>query len=214
MLTSLGLSRNLYSKITINTWHNVVGSIHSLMRIQEYWTTYGLAMGRGFTYLVMWIPKTHVCGVVKTRMHCSRNPSIPRKSACSVHYHSDTTTWKHASTLHLSSRISWVLCVITAANNWAHVLRHNCNKSSVHWTYRRTFPAPPVTTTLHTGMTCKCKPTFFGATFKWDALYKETAHLKLQITINVYIETSVRNKCRCSLVSIYIYWLIHAQQDA
>jgi hypothetical protein len=25
-----------------------------------------------------------------------------------------------------------VLCVITAANNWAHVLRHNCNKSSVH----------------------------------------------------------------------------------
>jgi hypothetical protein len=54
-----------------------------------------------------------------------------------------------------------VLCVITAANNWAHVLRHNCNKSSVHWTYRRTFPAPPVTTTFHTDMACKCKPTFF-----------------------------------------------------
>jgi hypothetical protein len=26
-----------------------------------------------------------------------------------------------------------VLCVITAVNNWAHVLWHNCNKSSVHW---------------------------------------------------------------------------------
>jgi hypothetical protein len=105
--------------------------------------------------------KKHVCGVVKTHMHCSRNPSIPRKLACSVRYHSDTTTWKQASTSHLSSWLSTWACIITAANNWAHVLRHNCNKSSVHWTYRRTVPAPPVTTTFHTGMTCKCKPTFF-----------------------------------------------------
>jgi hypothetical protein len=29
-----------------------------------------------------------VCGVVKTRMHCLRNPSIPRKLACYVRYHS------------------------------------------------------------------------------------------------------------------------------
>jgi hypothetical protein len=129
MLTGLGLSRNLNSKITINAWHIAAVSRHSLMRIQEYWTTHGVATRRGFTYPVMWIPKTHVCGVVKTRMHCSRNPSIPRKSACSVRYHTDTTTWKQASTSHLSSRLTWA-CVITAANNWAHVLRHNCNKSS------------------------------------------------------------------------------------
>jgi hypothetical protein len=88
MLTGLALSRNLNSKITINAWRIAVGSRHSLMRIQEYWTTHSLATRRGFTYPIMWIPKTQVCGVVKTRMHCSRNPSIPRKSACSVRYHS------------------------------------------------------------------------------------------------------------------------------
>jgi hypothetical protein len=60
-----------------------------------------------------------------------------------------------------SKHIFRVMCVITAANNWAHVLWHNCNKSSVHWTYRRTFPAPPVTTAFHTGMTCRCKSIFF-----------------------------------------------------
>jgi hypothetical protein len=76
------------------------------MRIQEYWTTHGLATRRGFTYPVMWIPKTHVCGVVKTRMHCSRNPSVPRKLACSLCYHNDTTMWKQASTSHLSSRLT------------------------------------------------------------------------------------------------------------
>jgi hypothetical protein len=46
--------------------------------------------------------------------------------------------------------------------------QHHLNRIS----YRRTFPAPPVTTTFHTGMTCKCKPTFSGATFEWNALYK------------------------------------------
>jgi hypothetical protein len=38
--------------------------------------------------------------------------------------------------------------------------------------YRRAFPAPPVTTAFHAGMTCNCKPTFSGATFEWDALYE------------------------------------------
>jgi hypothetical protein len=178
MLTGLGLSRNLNSKITINAWHIAVGSRHSLTRIHEYWTTDGLATRRGFTYPVMWIPKTHVCGVVKTRMHCSRNLSIPRKSACSVRYHSDNTTWKQASTSPSLLTTNWqselhifrVLCVITAANNWAHVLWHNCNKSSVLWTYRP-FPAPPVATAFYTGMTCRCKPIFSGATFECDALY-------------------------------------------
>jgi hypothetical protein len=82
MPTSLVLSRNLNSKITINSWCIAAGSRQSLMRIHEYWTTHGLATRRGFTYPVMWIPKTHVCGVVKTCMHCSRNPSISRKSGC------------------------------------------------------------------------------------------------------------------------------------
>jgi hypothetical protein len=127
--------------------------------------------GRGFTYPVMWIPKTHVCGVVKTRMHCSRN-SFPRKSACSVRYHSDTTTLKQASISHFSSRLTTWAFVITAANNWAHVLQHNCKKSSVHWTYRSTFPAPPMTTSFHTGVACKYKPTFSGATFEWDAIQR------------------------------------------
>jgi hypothetical protein len=49
MLIGLGLSRNLNSKITINAWRIAVGSRHSLMRIQEYWTTHGLATRRGFT---------------------------------------------------------------------------------------------------------------------------------------------------------------------
>jgi hypothetical protein len=82
------LSRNLNSKIMINTWRIAVGSRHSLMLIHKYWTTHGLVMRHGFIYPVMWSPKTHVYGVVKTRMHCSRNPSIPWKSVCSVRYHS------------------------------------------------------------------------------------------------------------------------------
>jgi hypothetical protein len=62
MLTSLRLSRNLNSKITVHSWHIAVGSRHSLMRIQEYWTTHGLATRHGFTYPVMWIPKTRLWG--------------------------------------------------------------------------------------------------------------------------------------------------------
>jgi hypothetical protein len=87
--------------------------------------------------------------------------------------HYDVRASKHLASLLTTNRQcerKQVAYVITVANNWAHVLRHNCKKSSVHWTYRRTFPAPPVTTAFHTGMTCRCKPTFSGATFEWDTL--------------------------------------------
>jgi hypothetical protein len=53
MLTGLGLSRNLNSKITINALRIAIGSRLSLMRIQEYWTTHDLVTRRGFTYPVM-----------------------------------------------------------------------------------------------------------------------------------------------------------------
>jgi hypothetical protein len=88
-----------------------------------------------------------------------------------VRYHSDTTMWKQASTSHLSSRLTDVSASRLRISRVLYVLRHNCNTSSVQWTYRRTFPAPPATSAFHTDMTCRCKPTFSRATFEWDALY-------------------------------------------
>jgi hypothetical protein len=49
------------------------------------------------------------------------------------------------------------LCIGAQGGYFQHLL----NRIS----YRRPFPAPPVTTA------CKCKATVSGATFKWDALY-------------------------------------------
>jgi hypothetical protein len=86
---------------------------------------------------------------------------------CSVVHHSEAYT--HTALYKLFIII--IMLSLYKHNNWAHILRHNSNKSSVNWTYRRTFPAPPVATAFHTGMTCRCKPTFSGATFEWDALY-------------------------------------------
>jgi hypothetical protein len=131
--------------------------------------THGLVTRQSFTYRVMRIPKTHVCGVVKTRMHVRGTPPFPESRCvlCVI-----TATLRHESKqAPCISPHDWRERVITAANYWSHVLRLNCNKSSVHWTYRRTFPAPPVTTAFHTGMTCGCKPTFSEATFEWDTLY-------------------------------------------
>jgi hypothetical protein len=38
----------------------------------------------------------------------------------------------------------------------SHLQRHATLCLVVYWRSEKTFPAPPVTTAFHTGMTCKC----------------------------------------------------------
>jgi hypothetical protein len=108
MFTGSQLSRNLNSKITVNAWRIAVGSRHSVMRIQEYSTTHVLATRRGFTNRLCGLPKHTFVGQWKPACTVRGTPPFPESRR--------------------------VLCVITGSNNWTHYLRHNCNKSSVHWT--------------------------------------------------------------------------------
>jgi hypothetical protein len=96
-----------------------------------------------------------------------------------------------------------VLCVITATNNWAHVLRHNCNKSSAHWLFRE-FANQLDDQELTLGYFQKATHkhgwsriifprqrnftrtmAFSGTTFEWDTLY-----IYIYIYINIWNKTT------------------------
>jgi hypothetical protein len=138
MLTGLGLSRNVNSKITINTTycHWFQTFIDENLGILDYTWFSDEAWFHLSSYVNF--QKTHLWGsenphtLFEEPLH-SQKVGVFR-ALSQRHY--DVKASKHLASLlmtdNVSASIFRVLCIITAANNWAHVLRHNCKKSSVH----------------------------------------------------------------------------------